>query len=637
MAILSAYDLGISFIDKKLFEGLSFTVESRDKIGFIGANGSGKTTLFKILTGSLDPDSGSVTVGKDVTLGYMEQHACKDERRTVYEELLSVFAPLMELEHRLEKMPEKIENADGDVSKLIEEQEAMLSEFQSRGGLTYKSRTKSALAGLGFSEEDIFTQVGTLSGGQRSKLSLAKLLLSGANFLLLDEPTNHLDINSVGWLENYLKDFDGSAIIISHDRYFLDAVTNKTMELYCKHLVFYKGNYSAFIEKKKREQESIRNKYENDLKEIKRIEGIIAQQISWSRERNFITAASKQKEIDRIKAQLVPPEDENNSLSFRFELKSETGNDVVECKELSKSFGKNLLFRDLSFKLVKGERVFIMGGNGTGKTTLFRMLMGRLMPDSGYIDYGTGVKIGYFDQMQSNLDLDKNPFDEIHDEFPLMTETQVRSSLARFRLRGDDVFRKISEMSGGERAKINLLRLMLRGDNFLLLDEPTNHLDTFSRESLEKTLSEYKGTLLVISHDRYFINKLADRILYLTENGFTEYLGNYDYFLERTADAPAEQTGLSITGKSRKTEKPVNEYKLRKEEQARERKRRSDISKLEKLIEELDAQIAHLNELISGDEISSDYEKLMECTEKLNDLQTRQEEAYEQWSLLDEL
>ena len=633
MAVLSAYNLSISFIEKRLFDNLTFTVEQRDKLGFIGANGSGKTTLFKILTGALQPDTGSVTLSKGTTVGYMEQHACNDSHRTVYDELLSVFEPLMKIEKQLEELPSKIESATDNLNELIELQDALLAKFQNEGGLTFRSRTKSSLIGLGFSEEDMTMEVGKLSGGQRSKLSLAKLLLSGANLLLLDEPTNHLDINAVTWLEGFLKEFDGAVIIISHDRYFLDAVTNRTMELYCRHLIAYKGNYSTYIEKKKREQESIRNKYENDLKEIKRLEGIIQQQIEWSQERNYITAASKQKEIDRIKAQLVPPEEENNSLSFRFELKNESGNDVAECKNLSKSFGKTRLFNDLSFKLTKGEKVFIMGGNGTGKTTLFKILMGRLMPDDGYIDYGTGIKIGYFDQMQSNLNLDNDPFTEIHDAFPNMTETQVRTSLARFRFRGDDVFRKISEMSGGERAKINLLRLMLGGDNFLLLDEPTNHLDTFSRESLETTLREYEGTLLVISHDRYFVNKLADRILYLTENGFKEYLGNYDYFLERTAENPIQTVTPAAAVKA---SKPANDYKQRKEEQARERKRKNDIAKLEKTIERLDSEIAQLNSLIASEEVSSDYEKLMEYTAKLEDLQNQQEQAFEQWSLLEE-
>jgi len=629
MSVLSAYDLSMSFIERKLFDSITFTVEEKDKIGFIGANGSGKTTLFKILTGQLSPDTGTVTVSKNTTVGYMEQHACTSLNRTVYEELLSVFQPLIDMEKELEELPKQIENATDDIHSLIEKQDLLLQKFQDNGGLTYKSRTRSSLIGLGFTEEDFTMEVSKLSGGQKSKLSLAKLLLSGANILLLDEPTNHLDINAVSWLENFLKDFDGSVIIISHDRYFLDAVTNRTMELYCNHLIMYKGNYSAFMDKKEKDQESIRNKYENDLKEIKRLEGIIQQQIEWSQERNYITAASKQKEIDRIKAQLVPPEEENHDLRFKFHVNEESGNDVVMCKDLEKSFGNNHLFSNLSFHIRKGEKVVIMGGNGIGKTTLFKMLLGKEMPDSGYIDYGTGVEIGYFDQMQGNLNLENDAYTEVYDTFPNMTETEVRTALGRFRFRGDEVFKKL--MSGGERARVNLLKLMLSGDNFLLLDEPTNHLDTFSRESLEKTLNEYEGTLLVISHDRYFVNKIADRILYMTDKGFVEYLGNYDYFIERTKDNPVDTPELKV-----RNDKPkVNDYKKEKEERAKIRKKQNDIKKIQALIEKLDEEIAETESMLADESITSDYEKLMEYTEKLNELQTSQEDAFAKWEELE--
>lgn len=631
MSVLSAYDLSMSFVEKTLFSSLTFNIEAQDKVGLIGANGTGKTTLFKIITGKLTGDTGNITIGKDTKIGYMEQHACTVLERTVYDELLSVFAPLIEMEREMEKLPSLIENKCGNIDELIERQDLLLKKFQDNGGLTYKSRTRSSLLGLGFKEEDFTMEVGKLSGGQKSKLSLAKLLLSGANLLLLDEPTNHLDINAVSWLENFLKDFQGGAVIISHDRYFLDAVTNRTMEIYCGHLMSYKGNYSQYMKKKEKEQENIRNKYENDLKEIKRIEGIIQQQIEWSQERNYITAASKQKEIDRIKAQLVPPQEENHQLSFKFHLKQESGNEVLNCRELSKSFGNNHLFSNLTFNLRKKEKVFIMGGNGTGKTTLFKILMGMQMPDKGYIDYGTGVKIGYFDQLQQNLNLNNDAFTEIHDSFPNMTHTEVRTALGKFRFRGDDVFRKLSEMSGGERAKINLLKLMLRGDNLLLLDEPTNHLDTFSRESLEDTLASYEGTLLIISHDRYFVNKLADRILYLTDDGFTEYLGNYDYFIERTKEIPSESPVLKI----KKETSAGNEYKQKKEERARERKRINDIKKLQSLIEKLDEEIQKIQTILEDGSVASDYEKLMEYTDKLNDLQSKQDEAYEKWAELE--
>lgn len=633
MAVLSAYNIGMSFIERNLFSGITFNVEDRDKIGLIGANGTGKTTLFKILTGIMSPDEGSVTVGKDTVVGYMEQHACTVLERTVYDELLSVFQPLMDMEKELESLPALIEKEKGDIHSLIEKQDRLLQEFQDKGGLTYKSRTRSSLIGLGFAEEDFTMEVGKLSGGQKSKLSLAKLLLSGANMLLLDEPTNHLDINAVSWLEGFLKEFEGSAIIISHDRYFLDAVTNRTMEIYCNHLMSYTGNYSVYIEKKAKEQESIRNKYENDLKEIKRIEAIIQQQKGWATERNFVTAFSKQKEVDRIKAQLVPPEEENHTLRFKFQLKEESGNDVLTGKGLSKAFGSNKLFSDLDFFLKKGEKVFIMGGNGTGKTTLFKIIMGSQMADSGTLDYGTNVKIGYFDQLQENLDLEKDSFSEIHDTFPRMTETEVRKALGRFRFRGDEVFKKMPLMSGGERARVNLLKLMLRGDNFLLLDEPTNHLDTFSRESLEQTLSEFQGTLFIISHDRYFVNKLADRILYLTDEGFTEYLGNYDYFIEHTKENPQNTPLLKV----KKESAGANDYKQKKEEKARLRKKENDIKKVQALIEKLDTEIAEVEEKLTDQSVISDYEKLMEYTQILKNLQGKQEEAFLLWEELENL
>ena len=534
MAVLSAYNIGLSFIERKLFQGVTFNVEERDKIGLIGANGTGKTTLLKILTGLISPDEGSVTTGKNTVLGYMQQHACTVQDRTVYDELLTVFEPLINMEKELEILPALIEKGKGDIHSLIEKQDILLTEFQNRGGLTYKSRTKSCLIGLGFREEDFSMEVGKLSGGQKSKLSLAKLLLSGANLLLLDEPTNHLDINAVGWLENFLKEFDGSAIIISHDRYFLDEVTNKTMEIYCKGLVSYEGNYSVFADKKAKQQESIRRKYENDIKEIKRIEGIIEQQKGWATERNFITAASKQKEVDRIKAQLVVPQEESHNLRFKFELKQESGEDVLICKDLSKSFGNNRLFSNLSFHLKKGEKVFIMGENGVGKTTLFKIITGSQMADYGYIDYGTGVKIGYFDQLQANLSLEKDSFSEIHDAFPDMTETQVRKALGRFGFRGDEVFKKMSLMSGGERAKVNLLKLMLQGDNLLLLDEPTNHLDLESITSLNKGMQNFKGAMLFATGDQEIIETVANRIIDIVdENTIIDKQMSYEEYMEK--------------------------------------------------------------------------------------------------------
>lgn len=635
MPALSVRNLTMTFIERNLFTDVSFDVEERDKVGFIGANGVGKTTLFKILNGEISPVSGTVTFSKNVRPGYMEQHACNNPRADVYHELLSVFDYLSDMETEISALAHQIDNKLGNLDELVERQTMLIEQFERAGGLTYKSRTHSALLGLGFSENDFTMPVGNLSGGQRSKLCLAKLLLSQSNMLLLDEPTNHLDIDAIAWLEGFLRDFKDAMIIISHDRYFLDNVTNKTIELEHNRAMVYKGSYSEFVKKKESVNESLKNKYEHDLKEIKRIEGIVEQQKRWGQAHNFITAASKQKEADRIKDQLVAPESELETMRMHFEPRCESGNDVLICKNLAKAFDDKQLFKDVDIHIRKGERVFIIGGNGCGKTTLFRILTGKTPMDSGEYDYGANVEIGYFDQMQQNLDLSKTALDEVWDTFPNMTQTEVRSALASFLFKGDEVFKPLSKMSGGERARVSLLKLMLKGSNFLLLDEPTNHLDASSREELEKTLLDYSGTMLIVSHDRYFINKIADRILLLTNGGVKEYLGNYDYYLERST---AEKQGTVQTeSKKDKKEKPQNDYFLQKQKQSEERKRQTKLKKAESEIERLDEEIAKTQELLSSEEVAADYEKLMELSKLLEDLQKQQEEQYEIWEELESM
>ena len=626
MPALSVRNLGVTFIDRVLFSGVSFDVESRDKVGFIGANGVGKTTLFRVLNGELSPTDGTVAFEKNTRVGYMEQHACSDPDIDVYHELLGVFDYLSKMETDLAALNQRIARRPDNIDELIEEQMRLIEEHERLGGLTYKSRTRAALLGLGFSEDQFTMPVGSLSGGQRSKLCLAKLLLSRSNLLLLDEPTNHLDIQSVNWLEDFLRDFRGAMIIISHDRYFLDNVTNKTIELEHSKTMCYKGAYSEFIKKKQAYNESLKNKYENDLKEIRRIEGIVEQQKRWGRERNFITAASRQKEADRIKAQLVAPESELETMRMRFEPKCESGNDVLMCRGISKAFGDKQLFKNVNIHIRKGERVFILGENGCGKTTLFKILTAKLPQDRGEFEYGANVMIGYFDQMQQNLNLEKTAIDEVWDTFPNLTQTEVRSALASFLFKGDEVFKPLQKMSGGERARISLLKLMLRGSNLLLLDEPTNHLDAASREELENTLLDYSGTLLIISHDRYFINKLADRVLALGKDGVKEYLGNYDYYLERTKDEAAPKAQADG-----KREKPQNEYFLKKQQASEERKRQTRLKKAEEEIERLDAEIEEIQTLLSTEETAADYERLMELSERLEVLQKEQEEQYEIW------
>ena len=631
MPVLSVHNLTMTYIEHNLFSNVSFNIEPRDKVGFIGANGVGKTTIFRIINGEQPPTAGSVSISKDTKVGYMQQHACTHPNRSIYDEVLSVFEYLEDMQNEIDTLSIQIEQNRGNLDELIARQTMLIERYEREGGLTYKSRARSALLGLGFAESDFTKPTGTLSGGQMSKLSLCKLLLSQATLLLLDEPTNHLDIEAVAWLESYLRDFKGEIILISHDRFFLDAVTNKTIELEHNKITTYDGNYSTFIKKKEHELEALRNKYENDMREIKRVEGIIEQQRRWGRERNFITAQSKQHQVDKLREQLVTPDSELETLSFTLEPKRESGQDVLMCYELSKSFDYKKVFSDLSLHIKKGERVFIIGPNGCGKSTFFKLLTSQLTPDSGAIRFGAKVDLSYFDQMQKDLDLSKSALDEVYDAYPSMNLTQVRTALGSFMFKGDDVFKKLSKMSGGERARVSLLKLMLKQGNLLLLDEPTNHLDTSSREALEQTLINYGGTMLIISHDRYFINKLATRVLYMDDSGFTEYLGNYDDYLERTQGVSTKSTEQKTTD----VEKPkLNDYQLQKQLLSQQRKRKTQLEKCEKLIASLEQEIEDLQEAMNDESVMTDYEKLGDLTSALELKQTELDEQYDMWATL---
>lgn len=627
MSLLNVSNLQKSFGAELLFEHLSFEVQPNERIGLVGVNGTGKTTLFKLLTGEMPYDGGDVFLSREARVGYMEQHVCRNLNKTAYDEVLTVFSHLIQMEDELELLNIKIAKQMGDINALVERQAALHDAFVTEGGLTYKNRARSALLGLGFDDQAMNLHIGALSGGQKAKLQLAKMLLSGANLMLLDEPTNHLDIRSVEWLEDFLKGYNGAYLVISHDRYFLDKVTNRTFELENHHLTLYKGNYTTYLTLKAESRLAAERLYENTKKEISRLEGVVAQQRQWNREKNIKTAESKLKAIGRLEKTLVKPESAPDSIRFQFTIKQGGGNDVLDAEDLALSFDGKPLFSHVNLRVRKGERIFLLGPNGCGKTSLLKTLLHQYLPDSGYIKLGAGIDIGYYDQIQAGLDNDKTVIDEIWDRHPQMTQTAIRNALAIFLFRGDDVFKPVSALSGGERAKVLLLQLMMSKANFLLLDEPTNHLDIASREALENALLGYEGALLIVSHDRYLINKLANRIYYLNSDGATEYVGNYDAYLERVRQEAPQAVAKAQSSKP-------NDYKLRKEREAQLRKLRNRLKRTEEDIERLDEEMEKLNQLLEQPEYASDYEKAMVVTAELDQKKRQQDQLYQQWESL---
>ncbi len=622
MSIISAHELTMEFLDNVLFDKASFDIQEHDKVGLIGSNGSGKTTLFKLIAGTLEPANGNIFVSSTAKCGYVEQHACSDFSRTAREEMLTVFKHLSSMEKELEALHSEIDKAESNLSQLIEKQSALTEKFQTEGGLTYKSRVNSMLTGLGFTSQEQDLPVGELSGGQRTKICLGKLLLSDANLILLDEPTNHLDIKSVEWLEDFLSKYNGTALIVSHDRYFLDKITNKTMEIEHKKLTVRKGNYSVYAALKAEQKDAEKRKFEQQTKEVSRIEGIIQQQKQFNRERNYITIASKQKQIDRIKEEMVVPESDEKALKLKFETGVTSGNDVIKITDISKTYSDKILFKDVSLNIYKGDRVFLLGSNGCGKSTFLKTVLGKIKPDSGYCRFGANVQLGYFDQIQAGLDSEKSIIDDVYDKFPHFSVPELRGYLGAFKFRGDAINKKMSELSGGERARVALLELMLKKPNVLILDEPTNHLDIASREVLEDALSDYEGTLFCVSHDRFLVNKLATKILVLNKGILTSFDGTYDDYA----------AFLSVPEMpEKKTEKKPNEYQLRKEKESLERKKRTRIKRLEEDIESLENEKDKIQSSLELPETIADYEKLLELTEKLGMINKKQESLYEEW------
>ena len=629
MVLLSLSKVKKSFGTDTLFEDVSFNIEEKDKIGFVGVNGAGKTTLFKILLGQMDSDGGEMFMHKDTVIGYMQQHNDLKTGRTVFDEALTSCEHLLEAEKELEELSRRIDASPDDRDRLIAQQQALTEKFQNDGGLTYKSRVKSALMGLGFSQNELYMDYDSLSGGQKTRVSLCKILLGRANLLLLDEPTNHLDIASVEWLENFLQSYNKAFVIISHDRYFLDKVTGKTFELENKAFTVYKGGYTRYLALKEESQETKRREYENTQREIKRLEGIVEQQKRWNREKNIKTAQSKQKVIDKLEQTLNKPAETPVGIDFKFSVKPGGGNDVIICENLAKAFDGKKLFESFSFHLKKGERLFLLGDNGCGKTTLFKILTDTLNADSGSFKIGSNIQIGYYDQTQESLDNSKTVLDEVFDAYPKLGITQIRNALAAFLFVGDDVFKPISMLSGGEKAKVSLVKLMLSGANLLLLDEPTNHLDISSREALENALMLYDGTLFIVSHDRYFINKIASRVIYMTQSGAQSYLGNYDYFNEkRTVADKVEQKSVEI--KSSK-----EDYMDKKRMESERRKRQTLIARTQTEIEDTEREISRLNERLLDDDVASDYIKATEITTAVAELESKLEELYTLWDKLE--
>ena len=657
--ILSCSNISRSFGDNHILKRVSFHIEEHEKAAVVGINGAGKSTLLKIIIGDLAPDEGSVTWAKGASIGYLAQHQDLEGAETIYDALLEVKRPILEMEERLRNLEQSMKSASG------EELEAMLSEysrlnhaFELENGYACRSEITGVLKGLGFSEDEFSKPIQALSGGQKTRVSLGKLLLTKPDILLLDEPTNHLDMESIAWLETYLKGYSGSVIIVAHDRYFLDRVVTKVIELDNGTATVFSGNYSAYSDKKAMLRDAQIRAYLNQQQEIRHQEAVIAKLKSFNREKSIRRAESREKMLDKIE-RLEKPVEINDSMDIRLEPDVVSGNDVLTVTDLSKSFDTQTLFTHGSFEIKRGERVAVIGNNGTGKTTLLKIINGLIPADAGEIRLGTKVHIGYYDQEHQVLHMDKTLFQEIQDTYPNMNNTQIRNTLASFLFTGDDVFKLIKDLSGGERGRVSLAKLMLSDANFLLLDEPTNHLDITSKEILESALNRYTGTVLYVSHDRYFINRTATRILDLTGQSFVNYIGNYDYYLEKKEDveaaffagrgseAPKSALGRPAdggTGASSGTAASSSasdtgaklDWKAQKEEQARIRKRQNELKKTEDAIHQLETRDSEINELLALEEVYTDVSRLMELNKEKDSISEKLEKLYELWEALAE-
>ncbi len=645
--VLSCQNISKSFIENTVLQNISFHIEDYEKAAIVGINGAGKTTLLRIIVGELTADDGIVALSKDKTLGYLSQNNPVSSSNSIYNELLSVKQDLVIMENNMHQCEEDMKFVQGDeLDQLMKKYSLLTHSYEMNGGYTYKSEIVGVLKGLGFDEEDFGKDVSTLSGGQKTRVALGKLLLQKPDLILLDEPTNHLDMNSISWLETYLLNYKGAVLLVSHDRYFLDRIATKIIEIDQSKATTFSGNYSSYAQKKEMLRTAALNAYMNQQREIKHQEEVIEKLRSYNREKSIKRAESRVKMLDKIQV-IEKPTQVNTDMRLTLAPHMPSGNDVLHVENLSKSFGSQHLFDQVSFDLKRGEHVAIIGDNGTGKTTLLKIINQIIPADSGIIRLGTNVEIGYYDQEHHVLHSTKTLFDEISDEYSYLTNTEIRNVLAAFLFTGDDVFKLISDLSGGERGRVSLAKLMLSNSNFLILDEPTNHLDIMSKEILETALNSYEGTILYVSHDRYFINKTAHRILDLTSHQFVNYIGNYDYYLEKhdtvmnalnipqDTSSTTKDTSLSNdAASSGGTTDIKQDWKAQKEEQARARKRENDIKKCEEEITVLEKQLEEINQALSDPSIGTQVIKLQDLTKEQTLLQSKLDSLYEKWESL---
>lgn len=642
--ILSCQNISKAFVENQVLKNVSFHIEDHEKAAIVGINGAGKTTLLRIIVGEMTPDDGQVVLAKDKTLGYLAQNSTVDTSHTIYEELLSVKADLLRLEEKIRECENNMKHADGDaLEDLMKQYTSLTHAFETGGGYLYRSELVGVLKGLGFTEDEFSKPVATLSGGQKTRVALGRLLLQNPDLIILDEPTNHLDMNSIAWLETYLLNYKGAVLIVSHDRYFLDRIAGKVIEIDQSKATTFIGNYSDYAIKKEQLRVAAWNAYMNQQREIKHPEEVIEKLKSFNREKSIKRAESREKMLDKIEV-IEKPSEVRTDMKLTLTPRILSGNDVLTVEHLSKSFDSHKLFTDVNFEIKRGEHVAIIGDNGSGKTTLLKILNGLVPADQGTFRLGSNVEIGYYDQEHHVLHSEKTLFEEISDDYPYLNNTQIRNVLAAFLFTGEDVFKRISDLSGGERGRVSLAKLVLSNANFLILDEPTNHLDIMSKEILEDALNGYEGTILYVSHDRYFINRTAHRILDLTEGQFVSYVGNYDYYLEKhdtvmaAIEASTPQSAdADNTAATKAAESEVKlDWKAQKEEQARLRKKENDLKKCEEKIAELETRISEIDTEMSDPSIGTQVAKLQELTKEQAACQEQLEKLYEQWEELAE-